>query len=90
MTKILHTFTKSIPIEISEEEKREGRRLLNLHYTGDEECNVYDGNNKLVAKYPEIEKSNPKFKESHYNLCRGFYVTVKLNLMEDGSFKLVE
>lgn len=88
--KILHTFIKSIPIEISEEERRQGARLLNLRYTGDEECNIFDENNKLVAKFPEIEKSNPKFKESHYNLCRGFYVDIKLNLMEDGSFKLAE
>lgn len=88
--KILHTFTKSIPIEISGEERRQGARLLNLHYTGDEECNVYDENRKLVAKYPEIEKSNPKFKESHYNLCRGFYVTIRLDLMEDGSLELVK
>lgn len=89
--KILKTFAKSITVNLNEEERGEAFKHLNLHYFNDERCNIYDEkSNRLVAKYPEIERSNPKIKDAYYKCARSKIIKIKLNLMQDGSLKLAK
>lgn len=85
--KVLHTFTKEIVLSLDGKEIQDAIKLLNLHYVGEENCNKYkDG--KYVSKYPDIERPGPAFVESHYIVRRGKEVTLKVELLEDGSLRV--
>jgi len=52
---VSNEFTTFVRIQLDHEQKQQLNRFLNLHYLGDVNCNEYDENFKLVAKYPEKE-----------------------------------
>jgi hypothetical protein len=82
--KVLHTFDQRITISLDSIEKDQALKALNQFYVNDDQCNIFDENNVMVSKYPEIEKSNPAFVESHYACARGHIINIKIDLMEDG------
>lgn len=87
--KILKTFDISVGFHLNGKQAEEAMRELNVFYTGDKDCNVLK-EGKYVSKYPEIEKKNPKFQQSHYNANRCYRQTVKVNLMENGRLEIVK
>jgi len=85
--KVLHTFKKKIVIHLDYDESDIATSALNMFYVGEPNCNhLVDG--KLVAKYPEIEKSVPAFRESHYNCRRSQIVIIEVELMENGTIRI--
>ena len=84
--KAIHTFEVEFKVDLSPKERDEARVELNLHFFNDTVCNhIVDG--IMVAKYPEIEAANPNINEAYYNVVRGKWVTVYMDLMEDGTLK---
>lgn len=82
----LHEFEIDLGVYLEPKDLDTARAELNLHFFNDTVCNHWvDG--KLVAKYPEIEKSNPLINDAHYNVNRGCRVTVIIELMSDGTFR---
>lgn len=88
--KILATFQIPVTISLSWPQREIAIRELNLHFLNDPVCNILDPiTNKLVAKYPEIEKNNPHFVQSHRNCAMSQEITLTVNLLENGRIELV-
>ena len=81
---VLHTFKVPITIHLENDQKREALRLLNQHYVQDDECNQYIEGKGFVAKYPEFEKENPEFVQSHRNMSMCYQVNLNVELLSDG------
>jgi hypothetical protein len=83
--KILKEFTVVVEGYLTEKQSKEAKAALNLHYVGDEECNHVVGG-RMVAKYPD--KETESFKDSHYNVVRGYSGITVVQLLEDGTLKI--
>jgi hypothetical protein len=83
----LFTTQISTDLHLSESDHTTGIELTNLHYCGDKECNVRRGG-KWVAKYPKIEKENPEWLASHYNLRRDYRVKIWVDVWSDGTISI--
>jgi hypothetical protein len=84
MSKVIYTFESTLKYDPGERDSQLMMTALNFHFFNDGHCNHYiDG--KYVAKYPEIEASNPLIKEAYYSVRCGQYVKVFIDLHEDGS-----
>ena len=57
---VSNEFITAVSIWISQRQKEQLRKYLNLHYLGDVDANEYDGTGNLVAKYPEKETEEYK------------------------------
>jgi hypothetical protein len=73
---VSNEFITFVRIQLDHEQKQQLNRFLNLHYLGDVNCNEYDENFKLVAKYPE--KETEEFKNAFWraNMCVDYQVKV--------------
>jgi hypothetical protein len=85
---VLHTFKAPITIHLENDQKREALRLLNQHYVQDDECNQYIEGEGFVAKYPEFEKENPEFVQSHRNMSMCYQVNLNVDLLSDGQLRI--
>jgi hypothetical protein len=65
-----------VRIQLDHEQKQQLNRFLNLHYLGDVNCNEYDENFKLVAKYPEKETEEFKNAMWRANMVNEYQVKV--------------
>jgi len=79
---VLATFKIPINVHLTGEQAKEALRLLNLHHLGDEQCNEYDANFKMAAKYPG--KETEEFKQSHSECRRAYQTSVTASLLSSG------
>ena len=73
---VSNEFTTFVRIQLDHEQKQQLNRFLNLHYLGDVNCNEYDENFKLVAKYPEKETEEFKNAMWRANMVNEYQVKV--------------
>ena len=73
---VSNEFTTFVKIQLDHEQKQQLNRFLNLHYLGDVNCNEYDENFKLVAKYPEKETEEFKNAMWRANMVNEYQVKV--------------
>jgi hypothetical protein len=73
---VSNEFITFVRIQLDHEQKQQLNRFLNLHYLNDVNCNEYDENFKLVAKYPE--KETEEFKNAMWgaNMVHDYQVKV--------------
>jgi hypothetical protein len=73
---VSNEFITFVRIQLDHEQKQQLNRYLNLHYLNDVNCNEYDENFKLVAKYPE--KETEEFKNAFWraNMVNEYQVKV--------------
>jgi hypothetical protein len=83
---VSNEFTTFVRIQLDHEQKQQLNRFLNLHYLGDVNCNEYDENFKLVAKYPEKETEEFKNAMWRANMVHDYQVKVVYDV--DGKCKL--
>jgi len=79
---VLATFQIPIAVHLSNKQAKEALRLLNLHHLGDEHCNEYDANFKMVAKYPG--KETEEFRQSHSECRRVYQTSITASLLSNG------
>lgn len=89
-SKFLTTFVITLRGSLDSFQIDEGRRLLNLHYVGDETVNEYNENNVMVGKYDD----HPNFKEmqeSHYKIAmNNISLKVKVGLCKKGRLHFIK
>jgi len=73
---VSNEFITFVRIQLDHEQKQQLNRYLNLHYLGDVNCNEYDENFKLVAKYPEKETEEFKNAMWRANMVNEYQVKV--------------
>ena len=73
---VSNEFITFVRIQLDHEQKQQLNRYLNLHYLGDVNCNEYDENFKLVAKYPEKETEEFKNAMWRANMVHDYQVKV--------------
>ena len=73
---VSNEFITFVKIQLNHEQKQQLNRFLNLHYLGDVNCNEYDENFKLVAKYPEKETEEFKNAMWRANMVHDYQVKV--------------
>ena len=73
---VSNEFTTFVRIQLDHEQKQQLNRFLNLHYLNDVNCNEYDENFKLVAKYPEKETEEFKNAMWRANMVHDYQVKV--------------
>jgi hypothetical protein len=73
---VSNEFVTFVRIQLDHEQKQQLNRFLNLHYLGDVNCNEYDENFKLVAKYPEKETEEFKNAMWRANMVHDYQVKV--------------
>jgi hypothetical protein len=73
---VSNEFITFVRIQLDHEQKQQLNRFLNLHYLGDVNCNEYDENFKLVAKYPEKETEEFKNAMWRANMVHDYQVKV--------------
>ena len=73
---VSNEFITFVRIQLNHEQKQQLNRFLNLHYLNDVNCNEYDENFKLVAKYPEKETEEFKNAMWRANMCVDYQVKV--------------
>jgi hypothetical protein len=73
---VSNEFITFVRIQLDHEQKQQLNRFLNLHYLGDVNCNEYDENFKLVAKYPEKETEEFKNAMWRANMVNEYQVKV--------------
>jgi hypothetical protein len=73
---VSNEFTTFVRIQLDHEQKQQLNRFLNLHYLNDVNCNEYDENFKLVAKYPEKETEEFKNAMWRANMVNEYQVKV--------------
>jgi hypothetical protein len=83
---VSNEFTTFVRIQLDHEQKQQLNRFLNLHYLGDVNCNEYDENFKLVAKYPE--KETEEFKNAFWRANMVHDYQVKVVYSVDGTCRL--
>jgi hypothetical protein len=83
---VSNEFTTFVRIQLDHEQKQQLNRFLNLHYLGDVNCNEYDENFKLVAKYPEKETEEFKNAMWRANMVNEYQVKVVFDV--NGKCKL--
>ena len=83
---VSNEFTTFVKIQLDHEQKQQLNRFLNLHYLGDVNCNEYDENFKLVAKYPE--KETEEFKNAIWKINATHEYQVKVVYDVNGNCRL--
>ncbi len=83
---VSNEFITFVRIQLDHEQKQQLNRFLNLHYLGDVNCNEYDENFKLVAKYPE--KETEEFKDAIWRINAVHEYQVKVVYDLNGKCKL--
>jgi hypothetical protein len=73
---VSNEFITFVRIQLDHEQKQQLNRYLNLHYLNDVNCNEYDENFKLVAKYPEKETEEFKNAMWRSNMVNEYQVKV--------------
>jgi len=73
---VSNEFITFVRIQLNHEQKQQLNRFLNLHYLNDVNCNEYDENFKLVAKYPEKETEEFKNAMWRANMVHDYQVKV--------------
>jgi hypothetical protein len=73
---VSNEFITFVRIQLDHEQKQQLNRFLNLHYLNDVNCNEYDENFKLVAKYPEKETEEFKNAMWRANMVHDYQVKV--------------
>ena len=73
---VSNEFITFVRIQLDHEQKQQLNRFLNLHYLNDVNCNEYDENFKLVAKYPEKETEEFKNAMWRANMVHAYQVKV--------------
>ena len=73
---VSNEFITFVRIQLDHEQRQQLNRFLNLHYLGDVNCNEYDENMKLVAKYPEKETEEFKNAMWRANMVNEYQVKV--------------
>ncbi len=73
---VSNEFITFVRIQLDHEQKQQLNRFLNLHYLNDVNCNEYDENFKLVAKYPEKETEEFKNAMWRANMVNEYQVKV--------------
>jgi hypothetical protein len=73
---VSNEFITFVRIQLDHEQKQQLNRYLNLHYLNDVNCNEYDENFKLVAKYPEKETEEFKNAMWRANMVHDYQVKV--------------
>jgi hypothetical protein len=73
---VSNEFITFVRIQLDHEQRQQLNRFLNLHYLGDVNCNEYDENFKLVAKYPEKETEEFKNAMWRANMVHDYQVKV--------------
>jgi hypothetical protein len=73
---VSNEFITFVRIQLDHEQKQQLNRFLNLHYLNDVNCNEYDENFKLVAKYPEKETEEFKNAMWRSNMVNEYQVKV--------------
>jgi hypothetical protein len=73
---VSNEFITFVRIQLDHEQRQQLNRFLNLHYLGDVNCNEYDENFKLVAKYPEKETEEFKNAMWRANMIHDYQVKV--------------
>ena len=79
---VLANFQLPVTVHLSAAQAKEALRLLNLHHPGDEHCNEYDVNFKMISKYPE--KETEEFRRSHSECRRGYQTSITASLLSNG------
>ncbi len=74
--KVSNEFITFVRIQLDHEQRQQLNRFLNLYYLGDVNCNEYDENFKLVAKYPEKETEEFKNAMWRANMVNEYQVKV--------------
>jgi hypothetical protein len=83
---VSNEFITFVRIQLDHEQKQQLNRFLNLHYLGDVNCNEYDENFKLVAKYPE--KETEEFKNAIWKINATHEYQVKVVYDVNGNCRL--
>jgi hypothetical protein len=83
---VSNEFITFVRIQLDHEQKQQLNRFLNLHYLNDVNCNEYDENMKLVAKYPEKETEEFKNAMWRANMVHDYQVKVVFDV--NGKCKL--
>lgn len=83
---ILKTYKVRVSeIYLSDDQRRNAQKMINQYWYGEEDCNVWDEDkNTYVAKYPDIEDSNPTIKEAHHKINCSFGAIIEVDLLADG------
>ena len=74
--KVSNEFITFVRIQLDHEQRQQLNRFLNLYYLGVVNCNEYDENFKLVAKYPEKETEEFKNAMWRANMVHDYQVKV--------------
>ncbi len=83
---VSNEFITFVRIQLDHEQKQQLNRFLNLYYLNDVNCNEYDENMKLVAKYPEKETEEFKNAMWRANMVHDYQVKVVFDV--NGKCKL--
>ena len=79
-------FITFVRIDLSDDQRQQLRRYLNLHYLGDVYCNEYNEDFKLVPKYPE--KETQEFKDAKWRADVSVDYPVKVVYDVNGKCKM--
>lgn len=79
---VLATFQIPVTVHLSNKQAKEALRLLNLYHLGDEHCNEYDANFKMVPKH--LDKETEEFRQSHSECRRYYQTTITASLLSNG------
>lgn len=72
-------FTIPVLIKLSEEQKKELIKKVNLFYLGDENCN-HMVNGKMVAKYPD--KETQELTNAHFAAHGSYFIELSIDFDE--------
>jgi hypothetical protein len=84
---LLGTFPVSISFNFNDKTQRNLRKAANLHFLGDEDCNVLGDDGRFTPKYPE--KETEEFKECSWSISCDYQRYIMVNFYSDGSSEIL-
>jgi len=84
---LLGTFPVSISFNFNDKTQRNLRKAANLHFLGDEDCNVLGDDGRFTKKYPE--KETEEFKKCSWSISCDYQRCIMVNFYSDGSSEIL-
>jgi hypothetical protein len=84
---LLGTFPVFIAYNFNDKTQRNLRKAVNLHFLGDEDCNVLGDDGRFTKKYPE--KETEEFKVCSWSISCGYQRYIMVNFYSDGSSEIL-
>ena len=84
---LLGTFPVFIDYHFSDKTQRTLTKAANLHFLGDEDCNVMGDDGRFTPKNPE--KETEEFKECSWSISCGHQRYIMVNFYSDGSSEIL-